>query len=203
VTPKSEDPDALVTLRSRGRPGEHNRLGDTDIDEPTLSNRPEGRWRLNALGVVLLCSVLASLAVSAALWAKLSGARAEMAATDAAEEKARLKQEQRLAEQAQQSAAVTPPPAPTPAVTPAPAAPQRLLLLLTVGTQHYAEKQMRLLQPKCSQAKLRVYQQRRGRCGWATCFAVAVEESEAAAARGCGEPKGQSLRDKADFVAIR
>jgi hypothetical protein len=72
---------------------------------------------------------------------------------------------------------------------------------VTVGTRHYAEKQMRAMRKKCP-APLAVYQQKRGRCAWSTCFAVAVPEADAERAHGCGESKGQSLRDRKDFVPV-
>jgi hypothetical protein len=164
------------------------------------------RWGLNALGVLLSSLLLAAIAFSGALWVKLEAARGELRASDAAEEAARIKQERRMAEQAQ-TAAATPvaPPVDAQAVAPAPPQPaaseERLFLLLTVGTQHYAEKQKRLLQLKCK-VPLAVYQQRHGRCGWSTCFAVAAKESDAELARTCGETKGQALRDRRDFIAV-
>jgi hypothetical protein len=91
------------------------------------------------------------------------------------------------------------PAASAPAVS-APAA-DRLLLLLTVGTRHYAEKQARELRQKC-RAPLAVYQQKHGRCAWSTCFAVAVPEADAELARNCGEPKGQALRERTDFIEV-
>jgi len=76
------------------------------------------------------------------------------------------------------------------------------VLLLTVGTRHYAEKQLRLLKQKC-RAPLAVYQQRRGRCAWSTCYAVAAREEDAELARPCGETKGQVVRDRKDFAALQ
>jgi hypothetical protein len=77
----------------------------------------------------------------------------------------------------------------------------RLLILLTVGTRHYAEKQLQLIRQRCS-APVAVYLQRRGRCGWSQCFAVAAREADADRARGCGPAKGQALRDRADFALV-
>jgi hypothetical protein len=158
------------------------------------------KWGLNSLGIVLLLAFCASLAVSLALWTRLSRAKQELAATEAAESAARAKQERRLAEEARPAAQVA-----SPVVEPQQPEikPERLVLLLTVGTQHYAEKQMRLLQPKCPQAKLRVYQQRKGRCGWSTCFAVAAREEDEERTRSCGATRGQALRDAKDFVIVR
>jgi hypothetical protein len=198
MSPQRPDPDTVATMRSKRRPGEQPKLSDDD-DESTIKEK-KSRWSLNSLGAILLLALAASLAISLALWTRLSRARDELASTEAAEANARLKQERRMAEEAQQSAVAVPvQTAPTPQVN---QGPQRLILLLTVGTQHYAEKQRKLLQPKCPAAKLVVYRQKRGRCGWSACFAVAAKEADEEKARGCGETKGQALRDAQDFAAI-
>jgi hypothetical protein len=88
-----------------------------------------------------------------------------------------------------------------PAATSAQSTQGQLVLLLTVGTQHYAEKQLRSLRKRC-RAPLAVYQQRRGRCGWSQCWAVAVPAEDREQARGCGAVKGQALRDRRDFLQL-
>jgi hypothetical protein len=82
-----------------------------------------------------------------------------------------------------------------------PEEPRQLVLLLTVGTQHYAEKQLRTLRRRCK-APLHVYQQRRGRCAFSQCWAVAAPAEDGLDLRSCGEVKGQSLRDRKDFVQL-
>ena len=76
---------------------------------------------------------------------------------------------------------------------------ERLVLLLSVGTRHFAEKQLRRLKRQCA-APLAIYRQIRGRCAFSQCFAVAAPSADAGLARGCGQVKGQSLRDRADFT---
>ena len=157
----------------------------------------ELRWRPNHLAAVLAVLLILSIASSVLLALKLRKVRADLAEAEAAAEMA----ESALAQE-EQSAGLRP-------VEPAPAGPQpaearapvreRLVLLLTVGTQHFAEKQLRALRKRC-QAPLSVYRQVRGRCGWSSCFAVAVPAQDAEAARACGQVKGQALRDRADFV---
>jgi hypothetical protein len=78
----------------------------------------------------------------------------------------------------------------------------RLLILISVGTRHYAEKQLRALRKHC-RAPLAVYLQKRGRCGWSQCFAVAAREADADLARACGATKGQALRERSDFALIQ
>ena len=81
---------------------------------------------------------------------------------------------------------------------PAPAKDQ-LILLLTVGKQPYAEKQLRALKHRCD-APLAVYRQTRGRCAYDQCFAIAVPLADADQAKACGRVAGQSIRDRADFA---
>ena len=73
------------------------------------------------------------------------------------------------------------------------------MLLLTVGTRHYADKQLRRLRSRCP-ARLAVYQQVRGRCAYARCFAIAASAQDEGLTRGCGQVKGQALRDRSDFT---
>ena len=169
--------------------------------------------RPTLLGVLLAAALAASLVVSLVLWVKLQRARDELADAEATQETA-----------ANQVAALPVPPEtvaavleskpdllkpdaskiPAPKIPKVAAAPQpeRLLLLVTVGSQHFAEKQLRELKRKC-RAPLAVYQQRGGRCAWSTCFAVAAAEADADLARNCGETKGQALREKTDFIPVK
>jgi hypothetical protein len=162
---------------------------------------PRSRWSLNLLGVLLLATLAGAVVLSISLWIRLERTRAELAEEEAPAAVAPLARSapapQPIETPAEpMEAAATPPPAAAPAVE------ERLVLLLTVGTRHYAEKQLRLLKQKC-RAPLAVYQQRRGRCAWSTCFAVAAREEDAELARPCGETKGEVVRDRKDFVALQ
>lgn len=187
-------------------PGEPAALdGPDEPTDPGLGGPPQAAspWQLNQLGLLLAVLLLCSLVVSVALALKLSRTRAELAEAEAAAEMAGSA----LAREPEEQKALAPAPAAAaPGVAPAaraasaaPAREERLLILLTVGTQRYAEKQLRSLKTRCK-APLAVYRQTRGRCGWDQCFAVALPASEAERARGCGQVKGQALRDRADFV---
>ena len=146
--------------------------------------------RLRILAVLLSTLLVGSVVISVALWIALQRTRGELTA----------------AEEVKPAAPAPPPPPPreiAPAKPPVQAAPEdRLLILLTVGTRHYAEKQLRTLRQHC-RASLAVYLQRRGRCGWSQCFAVAAREADADLARSCGPTKGQALRDRTDFALIQ
>lgn len=190
-------------------PGEPPPLdGPDEPTDPGLGGPPQpaSPWQLNQLGLLLAVLLLCSLVVSVALGLKLSRTRAELAEAEAAAEMAGSA----LAREPEEQKASAPAPAAAaPAAaegalaaragSAAPAREERLLILLTVGTQRYAEKQLRSLKTRCK-APLAVYRQTRGRCGWDQCFAVALPASEAESARGCGQVKGQALRDRADFV---
>jgi hypothetical protein len=176
-------------------------------DEPTDPELdplepPRARSRPGVAVLLLVVALLGSLLLSLSLWIKLERTRDQLA--EAAEESAVAR---RVSAPAPLPPAGDRPPAarPAEAATAAPdvqkPAPERLLLLLTVGSRHYAEKQARELRQKC-RAPLAVYQQKRGRCAWATCFAVAVPEASAGLARNCGETKGQSLRETSDFAQL-
>jgi hypothetical protein len=162
------------------------------------------RWSLNLLGVLLVATLAGAVVLSISLWIRLERTRAELAeeagpATEAPVARSAPAPQPIETPAEPVEAAATPPPA---APAAAPAVEERLVLLLTVGTRHYAEKQLRLLKQKC-RASLAVYQQRRGRCAWSTCFAVAAREEDAELARPCGETKGQAVRDRKDFVALQ
>ena len=181
--------------------------GISAVSDPALTALPS-QWRFNALSAVLATALCCALLLSLALWIKLSRARADLAEAELAAEmaEAAVAREPSAADHEAPQAATKvdavslvpePPVARAGAAAPTP---DRLVLLLTVGTQHFAEKQLKRLRKQC-RASLAVYQQRRGRCGWTQCFAVAAPESDAGLARGCGQVKGQALRDRADFVA--
>lgn len=182
------------------------------ITDPELERA--GRKGASPMGVLLVTALAASLLISLVLWVKLQRVKDDLADAEAGQQEA----------VASQTAALPVPPETTTATvatgTPdilkpdlpkAPAArtkvaaaapPERLLLLVTVGTQHFAEKQLRELKRKCK-APLAVYQQKGGRCAWSTCFAVAALESDAALAQNCGVTKGESLRERKDFVPVQ
>jgi len=188
---------------------------DGDLqNEPTdpgsgYSDQRPSRWRLNLLGALLAATLAASLLLSLALSIGLARTRAEL--------DKRAEEPGQAASQPRQPEAPRAPPAPaegaapvvgsaTSASTP-PAggelvAEDRLFLLLTVGTRHYAEKQLRLLRPQCK-APLAVYLQRKGRCAWNQCFVVAAREFDMDRARECGKTTGQALRERADFILVR
>ncbi len=172
-------------------------MNGTNLHDPNAA----ARRRLRILAAVLLGLLVCSLICSAALWIALDRAREELAQ---AEEPPRPKSRVQ-AQAVELSATPAPPERPAEVRAPAPAsvAPpeDRLLLLLTVGTRHYAEKQLRQLRKHC-RAPLAVYLQRRGRCAWSQCFAVAAREADADLARGCGATKGQALRERTDFALI-
>lgn len=155
------------------------------------------RRRLRILAAVLFGLLVCSLICSAALWIALDRARGELAeAEETPPPKPRV--QTRIVELS------APAPAPERPAQVRPASPppeDRLLLLLTVGTRHYAEKQLRVLRKHC-RAPLAVYLQRRGRCAWSQCFAVAARQADADAARGCGPTKGQALRERTDFAPL-
>ena len=175
-------------------------------------------WRLNALGAVLGTALVCALLLSVGLWVKLQRTRAELSEAELAAEMAEAAlardpepdERPKSASKTAQAEAAEPeaeavdltggraPPAPRVAAS---SPDDRLVLLLTVGTQHYAEKQLRSLRKRC-RAPLAVYQQRRGRCGWSECWAVAVPASAREQARGCGAVKGQALRDRKDFLQL-
>lgn len=168
------------------------------------------RRRLRILAVVLFTLLLCSLVASAGLWIALSRTRAELAGLAAVRPvevrrspppRAAAIPEIALARPADPPREV-PPAAPAPAPAAAQPAEDRLFLLLTVGTRHFAEKQLRLLRQHC-RAPLAVYLQRRGRCGWSQCFAIAAREADLDRARSCGVTKGQALRERADFVLVQ
>src|SRR3954469_2704519 len=168
---------------------------------PPVEGAPS-RLRLNLVGGLLLATLAGAVALSISLWIRLERTRAELAEEAAPAATAPVAHSvpapiETPAEPVE--AAATPPPAPPAA---APAVEERLVLLLTVGTRHYAEKQLRLLKQKC-RAPLAVYQQRRGRCAWSTCYAVAAREEDAELARPCGETKGQVVRDRKDFALLQ
>ena len=183
-------------------------------------------WRFNALGAVLGTALVCALLLSVGLWVKLQRTRVELAEAELAAEMAEAalardpepEEKPKAAAKAPPAEAAAPEAEPVdftggvtgnlnggfaqPAPAAAAAAPEdQLVLLLTVGTQHYAEKQLRTLRKRC-RAPLAVYQQRRGRCGWSQCWAVAVPAAEREQARGCGAVKGQALRDRKDFQQL-
>ncbi len=179
------------------------------------------RRRLRILALALFTLLVCSLAVSAALWitlervrddlaaARATGAKAPPPPAQAAAAPAPRPADPRRGEAAPTAAVSAATAAPAVAVAAAPATPpgaaaaeDRLLLLLTVGTRHYAEKQLRLLRQHC-RAPLAVYLQRHGRCGWSQCFAVAAREADADLARQCGATRGQALRERADFALVQ
>jgi hypothetical protein len=184
-------------------------------DEPTApgsdaADRLRTRRRLNLLGALLVAALTGSLVLSLALWIELARIRTELGKRQAAEETVRAAAPQRGLPAAAQSA-ISAPADPTPAAALAPAPPpaathpvadDRLLLLLTVGTRHFAEKQLGLLRQQCK-APLAVYLQRRGRCAWAQCYAVAARELDSDLARECGKIKGQALRERGDFILVQ
>jgi hypothetical protein len=170
----------------------------------------ESHWRLNALGAGLLTALLCCLLVVVGLKIKLNQTRAALAeaesAAEAAESAVAREPEEEPAEPESDRipapplvAARAPIAAPLIMDGPRPGPRAQLVLLLTVGTQHYAEKQVRALKHKCT-APLAVYRQKRGRCAYSQCFAVAVPYEEAGSAGGCGRVKGQSVRDRDDFA---
>ena len=210
---KSVDQRQIPTAQYKvGQPPPPSPGVDSDPNEVTdlslsglTGQAPLSQWRFNALSALLATALCCALLFSLVLWVKLSRARVDLAEAEAAAEMAE-------ALVAREPSAA--PDAPTkveavsllptdPARTSAKAAPasDRLVLLLTVGTQHFAEKQLRRLRKQCA-ASLAVYRQRRGRCGWSQCYAIAAPESDAGLARGCGQVKGQALRDRADFAAV-
>ena len=212
--PLESNPDDEATDLTLSAVAAEPVLPETGLPEP----EPESPWRLNALGIVLLTALICSLAIAVALRVKLGQTRAALSEAESAAEAAesavaRDPAAKDAAEPEPQAAApvhaavakAARAPAPEPeaaAEAPPAAAPHReqLLLLLTVGTQHFAERQLRNLMHKCT-APLAVYRQRRGLCAYSQCFAIAVPASQAEAARGCGRVKGQSLRDRDDFTA--
>jgi len=188
-----------------------------DFSDETINGA--ARRRLRILAVVLFTLLSCSLIVSAALWIALQRVRDDLAVAQAAGAKGVVATRTAQAAAVQTPRPADPPrePAPAPALAPPPVAPSvapaapvaaaappedRLLLLLTVGTRHYAEKQLRLLRQHC-RAPLAVYLQRRGRCGWSQCFAVAAREADADLARKCGATRGRALRERTDFVLVQ
>jgi hypothetical protein len=176
-----------------------------EITDPGEEPPRKSRWTLT--GALLVAALTASLLVSLVLWLKLQRVRDDLADAEAEAEKsvvskiAELPVPPETAPVAQSTPAATDAPqATTPRIAAAPA-PERLLLLVTVGSRHFAEKQLRELRPKC-RAPLAVYQQKRGRCAWSTCFAVAAAEADADLARNCGTTQGESLREKRDFIPV-
>jgi len=178
---------------------------DPDLEPADPFPPPPRSRRPGVLAVLLVPALAASMLLSLSLLIKLERTRDELAE---AAEQATVARRVAVSETqlypatptTAQVPAPSPEPAPTEAAVTAPAG-DRLLLLLTVGTRHYAEKQARELRQKCH-APLAVYQQKRGRCAFATCFAVAVPEASAELARNCGETKGQALRERMDFVEV-
>jgi hypothetical protein len=185
---------------------------------PGFGEDEAGPWRLNHLGVLLLAALLVTLLAALALRIQLTRARSE--AATAIENMAEL--DERLAELGRAPAAdVHAPPAAagdvgakTPGKGAAPAADEaapragptavpdsRLYVLLTVGTRHFAEKQLRRLRHRCGGA-LALYRQKRGRCAFSECWVVAAPESDSEQARSCGKVKGQAMRDRRDFVGL-
>jgi hypothetical protein len=173
----------------RSEPPHHDEL---EAPEP----ESESHWRLNALGAGLLTALLCCLLVVAGLKIKLNQTRAALAEAESAAEAAESAVAREPAEEpAERASELIPAPplvaarAPivAPLITdgPRPGTHAQLVLLLTVGTQHYAEKQVRALKHKCT-APLAVYRQKRGRCAYSQCFAVAVPYEEAGSAGGCG-----------------
>jgi len=209
------DTDDVDTDSSLGRVDPNDSVAATDADLAPLAQ--ETPWRLNALGAALLALLACSVLLNVALKMKLTHARTALAEAESEAEDAESAAAREPAGADKGTLAVQPRVAPTAAVpsvaevaqpTPEAAAeptraeaPKReqLILLLTVGTEHYAEKQLRRLMQKCK-APLAVYRQKRGRCGWSQCFAVALPASEAESARGCGHVVGQSVRDRDDFT---
>jgi hypothetical protein len=202
---------------------------ETDPSAPRLDDAAVAsvsQWRFNALGAVLGTALICALLVSVGLFVKLQRTRAELAEAelaaemaeaalardpDAAEDKAegKSRDDKPKAEERARPAPRTEPAAretaavdlTARAATAAAAPGDQLVLLLTVGTRHYAEKQLRSLRKRC-RAPLAVYQQRRGRCGWSQCWAVAVAAQDRELAKGCGAVKGQALRDRKDFLQL-
>jgi hypothetical protein len=207
------------------QPGPANRSNPDDETDPSAARLDEAvltgvsNWRLNALGAVLGTALICALLLSVGLWVKLQRTRAELSEAELAAEMAEAAlardpepEAEARPKAAAKAAAPEPepvdltasraPPAPAEAAAATAAAPgDQLVLLLTVGTQHYAEKQLRSLRKRC-RAPLAVYQQRRGRCGWSQCWAVAVPAEGRELARGCGAVKGQALRDRKDFLQL-
>jgi hypothetical protein len=203
---------------SQSNPDDETDPSAARLEASAVAGVPNWRlnWNLNALGVVLGTALICALLLSVGLWVKLQRTRAELAEAELA------------AEMAEAALARDPEPEEKPKAAPKAGAPEgtavteavdltggraqpapqadasqddQLVLLLTVGTRHYAEKQLRSLRKRC-RAPLAVYQQRRGRCGWSQCWAVAVPASEREQARGCGAVKGQALRDRKDFLQL-
>jgi hypothetical protein len=194
------DTDPLLAKAEAAAPDE--------ITDPGEEQPRKSRWTL--MSALMVAALAASLIVSLTLWLKLQRVRDDLADAEAAAEKSVASKIAELpvppeaaaaAEAAPTSAAPTAIAAAIAGATPRAGAPEHLLLLVTVGTRHFAEKQLRDLKPKC-RAPLAVYQQKRGRCAWSTCFAVAAAESDADLARNCGSTQGQSLREKKDFIPV-
>ena len=212
-TDRSLTPVAVQAVRAAGlaktealRSSEPPRSDDSEDPEP----ESESHWRLNPLGAGLLTALLCCLLVIAGLKIKLNQTRAALAEAENAAEAAESAVAREPAEETAEPAAELIPAPPLVAARASGVAPlvmddprpdprARLVLLLTVGTQHYAEKQVRALKHKCT-APLAVYRQKRGRCAYSQCFAVAVPYEDAGSAGGCGRVKGQSVRDREDFV---
>lgn len=171
---------------------------------PALRQSP---WRLNHLGVLLSVLLVYAAIASGGLWLRVLRMREQLAEAQAATERAEAALAKEQASSAPTATAATEAAAPgedeareeTQPVAEAAPAGDHLLLLVTVGSRSYAERQLRLLQRRCK-APLAVYRQRRGRCAWEQCFVVAAPATEAARARGCGQAIGQTLRDRADFA---
>ena len=169
-----------------------------NLDVEPAQPPSRGQWSPNLLALLLAGLLGGSLVLSGVLWFELGRLRAQV---EQAEANAVKPAPPPPAPVERVAAAVVPEPAPEPAVEAAPP-PQRLIILLTVGTRHFAEKQLRLLRQRCN-APLGIYLQRHGRCAFSQCFAVAVREADANLARDCGETSGEALRDSGDFTELQ
>lgn len=205
--------DSISATRQRastaGRIGTHEycylpAVEFDELDEPTEPGaRTRDRWRLNLLGVLLAGLLGGSLVLSSVLWFELGRVRAQLEQSEAAPPERDGAPPPAPAAQTVRAAA--PAEEPAPAAEPAPQgkpAPQRLIILLTVGTRHFAEKQVGILRRHCK-APLAVYLQRRGRCAFSQCFAVAALESDASLALDCGKTRGETIRDSSDFMQLQ
>jgi hypothetical protein len=183
-----------------------------EITDPELERT--GRTGASPMGILLVTALAASLLVSLVLWVKLLRVRDDLADAEAGQQETVASQMSSLPVPPETTAATVadgtpgnlkpdfPKSQPARPKLTAAAQPERLLLLVTVGSQHFAEKQLRELKKKCK-APLAVYQQKGGRCAWSTCFAIAALESDASLAQNCGVTKGESLRERKDFVPVQ
>ncbi|MBS2024306.1 MAG: hypothetical protein JST92_18035 [Deltaproteobacteria bacterium] len=186
----------------------------TDLSNPRLGLLPSP-WALNKLGRMLLAALAVMVIAFALLAFKIHRLRQDLLEAEAAADQAAAAAARDDSAAAEEPASVAADSSATPAGTAgsgaaaagvaakpgqAPAR-DRLVLLLTVGMRPYAEKQLKHLRAKCP-ARLAVYEQIHGRCRYARCYSIAAPESDQGLSRGCGQVKGQSLRDRADFRGL-